>query len=240
MVTCTITPCRAAVRLNSGVIAHMFTSPSQAKAIAETISHGEITERPLFYLSIVALAFVASVVGGFVSGYAKRRGEALATKADLKALQDQLRENTRLTEEIKGDVHSRYSEQASIRLALRERTELLILSTYELEQFLSQTQVRSASGEITVFDESPMSKVSTYKEIYFPEVSEEHSKLRSTYFDYVKWLIDLRGKAMKVAEDHTALQHHLSGFKQAYGPFFASLEPFRASVIAAARARGGL
>ena len=52
-------------------------------------------------LITLALALVVTVGGGFSTAYIKKKAETLATRQDFQLLQQQLEENTRLTEGIK-------------------------------------------------------------------------------------------------------------------------------------------
>ena len=199
-----------------------------------------MSEQPWFYLLLIAVTFVASAGGAFLSAYFKRRGESLATKADFQQLLDQLRQSTDLAEEIKANIQSKYGEQATLRALLRDRMESLVMATFELESWLSEARAHALQGESFESNGSPMSKISALRDIYFPEVGLEFSELNVRYIEYVQWLLDLQGARLTYGGNVQAMQPHVDGFGGVYRPFAAALEPFRRQVIASANARGGL
>src|SRR5437763_10539782 len=54
--------------------------------------------------TVMVLALGAAGIGAFAGAYLKRRGENLATKEDFDVLLQQLKAQTKATEEIKADV----------------------------------------------------------------------------------------------------------------------------------------
>lgn len=218
----------------------MPISPSEAQKIANEILQGSLTERPWFYITFLTLTFISGAAGAFLTGYFKKRGESLATRADFESLRDQLKQNTHLAEEIKADVQTRYGERASIRALLRERAEALVMATFDLEVWLNEAQNRAFQGNSSDYDSSPMSKISAFREIYFPEISAEYDLVKAKYLSYASWLVELRQVSLEARGDQAQLQRHLDRFGDAYTPFYASLAQFRTRVIAAAKARGGL
>src|SRR4051794_1755034 len=73
-------------------------------ALAKAIVDKTILSSWQLYALLAAITFVFSALGAFAGKYLGKRGEALATKADFGELQRQLKESTRLTEQIKGEV----------------------------------------------------------------------------------------------------------------------------------------
>lgn len=118
----------------------MPISTSQLRQIVTEVLDGRISEQLWFYLLLIAVTFVASACGAFLSAYFKKRGESLATKADFEQLLVQLRQSTHLAEEIKADMQSKYGEQATLRALLRDRTEAIAMATFELESWLGETR----------------------------------------------------------------------------------------------------
>lgn len=218
----------------------MSISADQARQIAEEVVSGRVAGDIWFYVLLLATTFVAGAAGAFLSSYFKKRGEALATKSDFNDLLEQLRESTHLAEEIKADVQSRYGETASVRALLRERTEALVMATFDLEQWLEQARSRVIDGEPLGAESSPMSKISALRDIYFPEVVQEYFELQRRFLRYSHWLVSLQAVRLQGGNDLQPVRTHMDGFGEIYQPFLASLSPFRAQVIASSRQRGGL
>jgi hypothetical protein len=218
----------------------MPISPTQLRQIVTEVIDGRVSEQPWFYLLLLAVTFVSGACGAFLSAYFKKRGESLATKADFEQLLIQLRKSTHLAEEIKGEVQAKYGEQATVRAVLRDRTESLVVATFELEAWLSEARAAAFRGESFESDSSPMAKISAFRDIYFPEIRIEFSKLRLRYIEHVQWLLDLQTLKISSGGNVQAMQPHVDTFPNVYRPFAAALGPFRTRVIASARERGGL
>jgi len=60
--------------------------------------------QPLVYVVLVGISALGGLVGSFLTAYAKKRGENLATKADFDELLRQLRLQTAETEKIKSEI----------------------------------------------------------------------------------------------------------------------------------------
>ena len=218
----------------------MSISANQVRQIVSEVIDGRVSEQPWFYLLFLAITFLAGACGAFLSAYFKKRGESLATKADFQQLLDQLRQSTHLAEEIKADIQSKYGEQATLRSLLRDRTEALVMATFDLENWLGEARSRAFQGESSEFNGSPISRISALRDIYFPEVGAEFAELEGRNLDYTQWLNGLLRERLNCGGDVQAMQPYLDGFGAIYRPFLAALEPFRRQVIASAKARGGL
>ena len=82
------------------------------KAIAQEIVNEGIYKNWLFYTIILALNFLAIVFGGLLAGYALKRGKHFATTADIIKIHEQLKDSTRIVNEIKNDIeHSTWKKQ---------------------------------------------------------------------------------------------------------------------------------
>jgi hypothetical protein len=85
--------------------------PKLYEAINQAVAAG-VTLNNLITL---AMLLVLTVGGGFIAAYIKRKAETLATRQDFRLLQQQLEENTRLTEGIRQEFSKDYSTWASKR-----------------------------------------------------------------------------------------------------------------------------
>ncbi|UGB45241.1 hypothetical protein LQ772_14845 [Frateuria edaphi] len=218
----------------------MPLSASEFRRIVTEVLDGQVSEQPWFYLLLAAATFIGGACGAFLSAYFKKRGETLATKADFNGLLAQLRQSTHLAEEIKADIQTKYGEQSTLRALLRERTESIVMATFELESWLGEARARAFQGESFESDSSPMSKISALRDIYFPDIGIEFTELRLRYIEYIQWLLGLQGARLTSGGNVEMMQPHIVTFNNVYQPFSAALAPFRAKVIASARARGGL
>jgi len=79
-------------------------SPAELELLIRKVFGEGLQLHPSVYVLIVTITLVAGGVGAFVGAYLKRRGETLATKADFDVLSDQVRQQTRETEQIKSEI----------------------------------------------------------------------------------------------------------------------------------------
>lgn len=218
----------------------MSISDPATRTLANEILSAQVIEHPWFYILLIAISLTGSAIGALVASYFKRRGETLATKADFDELLNQLQQSTQLAEEIKADIQSKYGEQSTLRALLRDRTESIIMATFELESWLEAARSRALYGEPFNWGGSPISKISALRDIYFPEVSVEFHELKLRYVHYVQWILGLQEVRLNSGGQAAAMKPYLSTFLKSYQPFSDALEPFRMQIIEAARARGGL
>lgn len=215
-------------------------SATEARQIANEVVEGRVLNDPVFFLSLLAITTIASAIGSYISSYFKKRGEALATKADFQELLSQLKESTQLAEEIKGDVQSRYGEAASMRALLRDRTERIVMATFDLELWLEQARSKAIDGQSSEAGGSPMSKVSALRDIYFPEINVEYQEFYQRHFAYIQWIHSIQMARLENGNNLQPVRDVLATLDQVYPPFLAAVVRFRAQIIASARARGGL
>lgn len=79
-------------------------SPAELELLIRKILGEGLQLHFTVYIVIVAISLIASGIGALVGAYLKRRGENLATKADFEVLLDQVRQQTRETEQIKSEM----------------------------------------------------------------------------------------------------------------------------------------
>lgn len=218
----------------------MTLSPDQVRQIATDAVSGRALDDPWFYLAVLCTTAVASALGSFISSYFKKRGEAFATKADFDELLEQLKQSTHLAEKIKADIQSRHGEAASVRALLRDRTESLVMATFDLELWLEQARSKAIEGQSFEVSASPLSKISALRDIYFPEILVEYRDFYHRHNVYVQWILSVQAARLQNQDNLEPVRALLARFEEIYQPFVPALATFRASVIAAARARGGL
>lgn len=215
-------------------------SETAARQIANEVVDGRVLSNPTFFVLLLAITVVSSALGSYISSYFKKRGEAFATKTDFKELLDQLKESTHLAEEIKADVQSKYGEAASMRALLRDRTEAIIMATFDLELWLEQARSKALEGKSTESAGSPMTKVSALRDIYFPEITVAYHEFNASYFEYTNWILAVHRSRLDHGDDLQPTRELVEGIDQVLRPFLKAIVRFRAEIIASSRARGGL
>ncbi len=79
-------------------------SPAEMELLIRKVLNEGVRLQALVYIVILGISAFGGLVGSFLTAYAKKRGENLATKADFDELLQQLRLQTRETEEIKSEI----------------------------------------------------------------------------------------------------------------------------------------
>jgi hypothetical protein len=195
------------------------------RRIVEEVLNQSVLENYSFYLLMLALALVSAAGSAFLTSYYQKRGENFATKADFENILEQLEETTRLSEEIKADIEAKYQEEAGRKYLLREKLELLMSETYELEAWLEQARSNAFNKELPNTNESPLAKMEMYQTIYFPELKNELIVLKGAYFPMIDFILDTAALALKgEAQD-------VGKFKEIHKPVLDSLSGLRESLI---------
>lgn len=144
-------------------------SPDHFEVLARAIAEKQFIPEWHFYVLQLLIAVVAGAIGALGSAYLKRRGETLATKADLDELLKQLRETTRVAEEVKASVQAQYDETFGVRTTRRDRLEQMAHAVFELEQCLREIYKGAWQGKYDPVT-PPESKIRVLQALYFPDL----------------------------------------------------------------------
>ena len=212
----------------------------QVRAIATEIVNGDVWRNPFFYLVVVAISLISSVAGTFLSSYFGKRGEALATKADFDQVLTQLRDSTDATENIRAEIMDRYGSAAAARETLRDRLELMVMATFELEHWLEQARSRAIRGETSDFTGSPIAKIEALRLIYFPNVTAEFNTVNSLFLAQTRWILQVQADALCRQRGEDVATPHTDRFQEVHSPLLPALSAFRTRLVDSARQRGGL
>ena len=79
-------------------------SPDQVEAIIRKLLEQGVTLNAASYLAIVILSALFAVAGGFFASYLGEKGKNRATREDFDKLTEQLKQTTRVAEDIKAQV----------------------------------------------------------------------------------------------------------------------------------------
>ncbi|MFC7420847.1 hypothetical protein ACFQNF_13340 [Iodobacter arcticus] len=124
------------------------------------------------YLSMAAIALVVGFTGSYFGSYAKKRGEALATKSDFDFLLTQVKATTVVAEEVKASVaHADWAtrEQKTLR---RIKLEELLHAVHEVQAWQEldcNTRLYDNRNNIS---QSPLPRLEVIAGLYFPELQQ--------------------------------------------------------------------
>jgi hypothetical protein len=112
--------------------------PETIKKIAEQLGQYLPLYSWTFLAVQVLIMIVAAGIGAFFAEYLKTRGQNLATKADFKALQTQLRANTELVETVKTEINQKELARREWRNLRCVKLEQLLAKKHDCDDYLEQ------------------------------------------------------------------------------------------------------
>lgn len=179
--------------------------PILRQAIEEAV-RGSLLENWRFYGLVAVVSLVAAVIGNFLSAYVRKRGEALATKADFEGLLDQLRTGTKATEDIKVAVQHSDWISREWKVVRRTKLEELLDNAYATEHWIDASRNRwfFQGPEESVSD--PMDKVKRLCALYFPELKAEVLALSAATSAAVEWILKTATQLAAAGSDVAARQ----------------------------------
>lgn len=154
------------------------------------------------YVVALLVSLLGAYLGSFLAGFAKRRGENYATKADFNELLDQLKRTTAVAEEVRTRVaHADWvsREQKTIR---RGKLEQLIDLMHDTVKW--QDSYRSAH----IFQDgqdpgpSPINRFETIAFLYFPELSEATHGFGMKHKMISSEMLGCRSRLIDARDDH--------------------------------------
>jgi hypothetical protein len=219
----------------------MQISPEQAREIAAEVVQGDVWASPAFYLTVLAISLVASIASALLTSYFSKRGETLATKTDFEEILRQVRLSTAAAEQARAEIQDQFGVAATARQILRERLELILAATFDLEHWLEQARSRGLRGESSEISGSPLTKIEALCLIYFPEAAQELHDLKLAYFGMSNWIIELQQEYLTATRERRPLnQPNLEEFGNLQRRLGGAITDLRTKLIARARERGAL
>jgi hypothetical protein len=143
----------------------------QIAALAQAIAHHAVVSTWPYWVVLIGLALINVFFGGFVGAYAAKRGEVRAARADRDAILRELRETTRVTEEIRSSVSLDEWKERERRGVRRAKLEELLLFAHKTRDWLSEQLDLLDTFEVPE-TASPLPTLMTLGSLYFPELSE--------------------------------------------------------------------
>lgn len=160
----------------------------QISELAKVIVNEEILSNWKFYILIILLNFIGSYSINFISSYAKKRGERLATKADIDEIKKELAATTEITEKIKNDIVHQVWHKQQIETIKRNKLEEYLQHIYVSQESLSADMSNKYFKTNEPVDTYAMSKATMLQKLYFPELREEHSVYLKAHAEFHMWV----------------------------------------------------
>lgn len=144
-------------------------SEALIREIAEKIAHEQLIAQWPVYLLMAAISLIIGFLAPLLNGYAKKRGETLATKADFEELLTQLKTTTAVAEEVKTKVSHADWAARELKTLRRSKLEDLLQAIHEAEEWLTKFQ------DFHLYERaeptgSLLPKIERLSGLYFPEL----------------------------------------------------------------------
>lgn len=162
----------------------------QISELAKAIANEDIIINWQFYVLIILLSFIGSYAGNFINSYAKKRGENLATKADIDEIKSQLASTTKITEKIKNDIEHQVWRKQQIETIKRNKLEEYLQYIYIAQESLSNDMNNQYFNTTKSVDSHAISKATMLQKLYFSELKETHSKCLKAHASFHTWLAE--------------------------------------------------
>jgi len=161
-----------------------------ARKLAEAIYHQTVMYNWWFYVLLISITFVGGYCGSFLSAYSRKRGEQLATKADLDDIKSQLRSTTEITEQIRNDIaHEEWRKQQHVTLK-RQKLEEYLTYIYTVNEDLSKEMRNNFFYSEESVDVHAGNKATMLMKLYLPELKDEHSMFLIQSSAFKMWMAD--------------------------------------------------
>lgn len=162
----------------------------QISELAKVIVNEEILSNWQFYVLIISLNLIGSYAANFINSYAKKRGERLATKADIDEIKKELASTTEITEKIKNDIVHQVWRKQQIETIKRSKLEEYLQHIYISQESLSVDMNNKYFKTNESIDTYAMSKATMLQKLYFPELKEEHSACLKAHAEFQRWIAE--------------------------------------------------
>lgn len=200
-----------------------LTQPDLIRQLGEAIFHNQLLANWEFYALIGGVTLLFHIACFLGIAYLKKRGETLATKADLKEILRQLKLTTEATEEVKSSISQTDWVTREWRTTRRLKLEELLTSAYSAEEWSSKSIDKWFEGKGgPKFSEIPIKQTMLLAALYYPELLPEVYALRMVYLKIHGITVE-KGKAAReanLANDMAARALAYEEFSQEYMPLY--------------------
>ena len=196
------------------------------RTIAMEVVNQSIIGNYKTYLLIVCISIIAGSATAFIASYLKYRGKQYATKADFEQILNQLKQTTKVTEDIKSDINAKSQDHNNLKILAREKLESIMSQSFELELWLEKARSSALNAKPPDISESPIAKIEMYQAIYFKEVKNEVLALQIVYHPMVEFILDLAVNSI-----NGNVHMDTNDLKELHVPIIEALSQLRAALI---------
>ncbi|MFC4480791.1 hypothetical protein [Cupriavidus campinensis] len=147
-----------------------------------------IVENWVYWMLMFSVSFLAVFLGGYV----RKRAENLATRDDFEELKRQVRETTKLTEEVKREIGHAEWKLREVNAIKREKLEELVRHLATLDTSLRRYVKKVAAGKDADVDSEGLDILKAMVSLYFPEMEEAMIDYAESCRDMILWAMTRR------------------------------------------------
>lgn len=150
---------------------------------------------PIFWLVLLLAIGVVAFLAAWLGGYAGKRGQQFATRADMDELIQQTKRTTREVERIRSDISFTEWVAREHRTLRRTNLEELLHTAAETMTWVSGCQVRIFEEQgrnlwNTDITRSPVFRVATVTKLYFPELRAAEQAFETSQHTFFGWVVN--------------------------------------------------
>jgi hypothetical protein len=172
------------------------------------------------YALMVLIALVVGFSAAYVGAYAKKRGEALATKADFDELLSQLKTTTAVAEEVKTRVSHADWATRELKTLRRLKLEELLKAIYELVAWQDIEKDARIYNSGKDPGPSPLPKVELLVGLYFPELRPVVHECCQIHRQMVIETLQGNAKLLTAGDNAAARQQARQQFSNVWAPLY--------------------
>jgi hypothetical protein len=174
---------------------------SLIREVANQVVNESLLQNWRLYAFILALTLLAVCSNALLKRYFEKRGEVLATSADLQEVLRQLKSTTEVAEQVRAAVSHADWAAREWKTVRRTKLEELVEVSLSLEAWLDEQ--RSAwffPSDKARGGRPPTDRVSMLSALYFPELEQVSSSLEGAERKAYAWIVNVAVQSMQIPD----------------------------------------
>lgn len=204
-------------------------NPDLINKLAEAIAREHFLYNWKFYVIACILFFIFGVAGNLTASYFKKRGETLATKADMSEILGQISATTRAAEEVRLAISHEDWVTREWRTIRRLKLEELLSAAYSLNKWLTIQRNTWLNSESIEMEGAPMDRIKLISKLYFPEIDLEVNEIWSSYQKAYVFIMEISNR-LRVANDTANVDAQQAALKEFSDKWISYYLPTQESV----------
>lgn len=175
------------------------------QAFAKEVASQVVIENWLYWIVLALVCFLATLFGS----YLRKRGENLATRDDFEELKTQLKDTTRLTEEIKREIGHAEWKAREVNSIFRTKLEELFRQISVIDHSIRDYIKATTAGNDVSLSIAELDALSAVATLYFPALDDPARAYITSCRDMILWSMG-RSEAWRTQKNEGADQAMLT------------------------------